>query len=212
MPHKKRYFIEYRICGKLNSKLKSIKNELKRKFPYFYQFEGQVFHITLVPPINVDIEKEFILESIREELKSRMVVEFKVKNYDFFDNEDKKPIFMNVGFDKNFKTVRERLVDRLRKKVEIVDKYEKDGFNPHIALGFTNHRNNAKEIVDFLNTKYFIEMRQIFDRISILNGSRILWEYDIFNQKTLGRTEAIISKNRLHNIRRIIDFKNEHLN
>lgn len=210
MPHENRYFIEFRLCGKLRLNLMSIQNELTRKFPYFNQFDDQILHITLVPPINQRTAKEFILESIREELKSIRVLEFKVKNYDFFDNEDKKPIFMKVGFDKNFNTVRERLVARLRKKIEIVNKYEKDGFNPHVALGFTEHKKDAEEIVSFLNNKYSIKMRQIFDRISILNGNRILWEYDIFNKKTLSRTEALKNKKRLDNIRKIIDFKNKH--
>ncbi len=209
MPHENSYFIEYRLCGKLRLELISIQNELERKFPDFNQFDKQILHITLVPPIKQSIAKEFILESIREELKSIRVVEFKVKNYDFFDNDDVKPIFMKVGFDKNFNTVRERLVARLRKKVEIVDRFENEGFNPHISLGFTEHKKDAKEIVDLLNNKYYVKMRQVFDRISILNGNRILWEYDIFNKKTLSRTEALKNRKRLDNIRKIINFKNK---
>ena len=209
MPHENRYFTEYRLCGKLRLEFISIRNKLERKFPDFNQFDEQKLHITLVPPINQKIAKEFILESIREELKSTRILEFKVKNYGFFDNEDKKPIFVKVCFDKNFNRVRERLVDRLRKKVEIVNRFDNEGFNPHIALGFTEHKQDAEEIVDFLNKKHPIKMRQIFDRISILNGNRILWEYDIFNQKTLSRTEALKNRKRLDNIQRIIDFKNK---
>jgi len=208
MPHENRYFIEYRICGKLNSDLMLIQKELMRKFPYFYNYDDQEFHITIVPPINEKIAKEFILESIREELKSIRVVEFKVKNYDYFDNEDGKPIFLKVGFDKNFNTFREKLIARLRRKVEIVNKFEQDGFNPHIALGFVKDKEDAEEIVDYLNNKYSMKMRQIFDRMSILNGNRILWEYDVFNKKTITGTETLRNKRRLDNIRRIIDFKN----
>lgn len=207
--HDVSYFTEYRLCGKLREEIISIQNELVRKFPDFYQFDKQVPHITLVPPIKQKIAKEFILESVREELKSARVLEFKVKNYDFFDNEDKKPIFLKVGFDKNFNTLRERLVARLRKKVEIVDNYEQEGFNPHISLGYTEDKKDAKGIVDYLNNKYYNKMRQILDRISILNGNRILWEYDIFNRKTLSRTEALKNKKRLDNIHRIINFKNK---
>ncbi|MDE1878002.1 MAG: 2'-5' RNA ligase family protein [Thaumarchaeota archaeon] len=208
MPHENRYFIEYGICGKLNSDLMLIQKELMRKFPYFDNYDDQEFHITIVPPINEKIAKEFILESIREELKSIRVVEFKVKNYDYFDNEDGKPIFLKVGFDKNFNTFREKLIARLRRKVEIVNKFEQDGFNPHIALGFVKDKEDAKEIVDYLNNKYSMKMRQIFDRMSILNGNRILWEYDVFNKKTITGTETLRNKRRLDNIRRIIDFKN----
>ena len=212
MPHENRYFTEYRLCGKLRLELISIQNELERKFPDFNQFDEQKLHITLVPPINQKTAKEFLLESIREELKSTRILEFKVKNYGFFDNEDKKPIFVKVCFDKNFNRVREKLIARLRKKVEIVNRFENEGFNPHIALGFTERKQDAKEIVGFLNKKHHIKIRQIFDRISILNGNRILWEYDIFNKKTLGRTEALKNKKRLDNIHRIINFKNKHTN
>jgi 2'-5' RNA ligase len=209
MPHETRYFIEYRICGKLNSELMLIQKELMRKFPYFDKYGDQEFHITLVPPINEKIAKEFILESVREELKSIKVVEFKVKNYDYFDNEDGKPIFLKVGFDKNFNSVREKLVSRLRKKVEIINKYEQDGFNPHVALGFVKDKEDAKEIIDFLNSKYSMKMRQIFDRVSILNGNKILWEYDVFNKKTFTKTDALKNEIRMRIIRRIIAYKNK---
>jgi len=96
----------------------------------------------------------------------------------------------------------------LRRKVEIVNKFEQDGFNPHIALGFVKDKEDAEEIVDYLNNKYSMKMRQIFDRMSILNGNRILWEYDVFNKKTITGTETLRNKRRLDNIRRIIDFKN----
>jgi 2'-5' RNA ligase len=211
MPHETRYFIEYRVCGKLRMELISIQNELLRKFPNFHQFDDQIPHITLVPPINQGIAKEFILESIREELKSTGIEEFKVKNFGFFDNDDAKPIFVKIRFSENFKRIRDRLMTRLRKKVKIIDRYENEGFNPHIALGFTKERKDAEEIVGLLN-KHPIEMRQIFDRISILNGNRILWEYDMFNKKTLSRAEALKNKKRLAIIHKIIDSKNKRVN
>lgn len=209
MTHSNRYFIEYRLCGKLRLELLSIQKELSEEFSDFSEFDEQIPHITLIPPINGDIPKEFILESIREELKPVRLLEFKVKNYDFFDNEDKKPIFVNIKFDKEFGLIRERLVERLRRKVEIVDKFEDEGYNPHIALGFTEKKRNAQEIVKFLNKKHTIDMRQVFDRITILNGNRILWEYDIFNKKALVRPEALKHRQRLDTIQDIIEFKNK---
>lgn len=75
-----RYVIEYRIYGKLRSELLSLEKVLIKKFPYpkFYQFGDSISHITLIPPINQNINKEFILKSVREEFKSLRLVKINV--------------------------------------------------------------------------------------------------------------------------------------
>lgn len=209
MPHEKRYFIEYRICGKLRLELLDLEKELANQFPDLEQYGEQILHVTLIPPINQNIQKEFILESVREELKKFRILEFKIKNYDFFDNEYKKVIFVNVGFRKDFLGIRNKLIKRLERKVGTIDEYANEGFNPHIALGFVSTTKKAREIVKFLNKTHTLEMEQILDRITVLNGNRILWEYDIFNHRVLSRSEALQHRTRLDNIKNIIEIKNK---
>ena len=213
MTHENRYFIEYRLCGKLRLELIELKKTLLRNFPEIEQFNEPILHITLIPPINQTenqkIQREYILETIREEFRKAKILEFKIEDYGFFDNPDKKPIFLKIEFDKKIEKIRENIIKKLKKRVEINNQYEDEGFNPHIALGFVKNKRKAKEIIKFLKKEHPMNLKQIFDRVSILNGNKVLWEYDIFNKITLNRKEALKHNQRLQNIRNLISLKNK---
>lgn len=213
MPNRVRYLIEYRVCGKLRLELRAIKSTINSTFPqiqdFDYKYDLPIFHISLLPPL-INQNKEFVLKSVKEAFKDSYIIGFKAGNYGFFDNPDRKPIFQRVEFEQDFIEARERLIDKLESRKSLDWAFEKtEGFNPHVSLGFVDKKKDADEVIHFLNKNYLLDMQQILDRITILNGSKILWEYDIFNHKVLSRQQALRHRARLDNIAKIINIKNK---
>lgn len=203
-----RFFIEYRTCGKMRLQILELRDRLTKIFPEIYHKNDKfVSHITLIPPITGQIDRYELLNIIKDSCYNKKLVEFKISGYGYFDN-DEKVIFAKINPGEEILEIRDYILKKVKKKVSIKDDYEKnEGFNPHITLGWVRDKRTADKIIHYLDSNHPIDLMQIMDRITIMNGERILWEYDIFNKKVLSRYEALRRDERLANIRRIIEMK-----
>lgn len=205
---KNRFFIEYRACGKMRLQILELRSKLNRLFPEIYHKGGRfVSHITLVPPIVGHINQKVLLDIVKEACSKYKLVEFKISGYSYFDN-DEKVIFAKISPSKEVLAIREYIFKKLKNIVDLKNDYEKtEGFNPHITLGWVGDKKSAERIIDYLHSNHPLDVVQIMDRITIMNGERILWEYDIYNKQVLSRNEALKHDKRLRNIRQIIESK-----
>ena len=106
--------------------------------------------------------------------------------------DPKRVVYFDIKPSENLKQFRYVLAQRLKSfcALKSFDLYGKDEFVFHSTLALNVPELKFKKIQEYVRYKHYDSSAYCISRITLVKNSRILWEYDFFQQRMLTRDEA----------------------
>lgn len=185
------YLIEFRFSGYAKRYAKSLIYDISKKF----RVKGvtrkrAVPHISLFGPFTTKYQKKIINEIVKIG-KKYGTIPFRVKGINYFKNKKNKVIYLDIEPSKQLENLRWELARNLLKICKTKanhDKYKKFYF--HATIAFKDIDRKFSKIWNYLKAKEEPNIKQHLLRITILKGSKILYEYDLIQKRLLNRRQA----------------------
>jgi len=194
----KHYLIEFRFHGYAKKYSKKICYDVAKKFKVKGVTRKRVVpHISLFGPFTTKNERKMVSEVVDAARKYSSVL-FTVKGFNYFDNPTNKVIYLDIKPSEELKELRYELARRLNKVTNsksVQDKKSKDRFFFHATIAFKDIDRKFNKIWGYLKKKEEPNINQHLIRITILKGRRILYEYDLLQQKLLNRRQSLSKQN-----------------
>ena len=179
------YLIEFRFHGKAKSKLKTLIEEVNRKFKIMSK--RVVPHITLVGPLCTNNEERLIRDFNRLCSKSPLAT-FEIDGFSTF--EDSGVVFLNVKPRKELHEFRWNLAQTIKPYCDLKPFDYKREFEFHATIAMKLPEDKFLKIKHYLKKKPPINFKHVMVRATLLKGKFILREYDFFLRKSLTRRLA----------------------
>jgi len=191
---KHHYLIEFRFHGYAKKYAKRVIFDVSKKFGVKGVTKKRVVpHITMYGPFTTSNYRN-IATRVESVAKNYDLVSFRVKGFNYFDNERNKVIYLDIEPSEELKNLRYDLSQELRKVSKtksFEDKKSKDDFYFHATVAFKDIDRKFDRIRKYIKSKEEPNIHQHLVRITILKGRRILYEYDLMQKKMLNRNQAL---------------------
>jgi len=135
-----------------------------------------------------------IATSVESIAKNYDLVSFKVKGFNYFNNEKNKVIYLDIEPSQELKNLRYHLAQKLikvSKSKSVQDKKNRDDFSFHATVAFKDIDKKINKIWSYLKKKEEPNINQHLLRITILKGRKILYEYDLMQKRLLNRRQSL---------------------
>jgi 2'-5' RNA ligase len=186
------YLIEFRLHGYAKKYIKGLIYEVARKFRVRgVTRKRPVPHITLFGPFTTRYEKRMIVE-VANVGRKYFLVPFRVKGFNYFDNETNKTIYIDIGFSEKLEQIRWEIAERLLKITQTKSVHDvKKNYSFHSTIAFRDIDRRFPKIWEYIKSKEEPNINQYLLRITILKNGKILHEYDLMQKRLLSRKEAL---------------------
>ena len=186
------YLIEFRLHGYAKKYIKGLIYEVARKFRVRgVTRKRPVPHISLFGPFTTRYEKRMIVEVTNVGMKY-FLVPFRVKGFNYFDNETNKTIYIDIGSSEKLEQIRWEIAERLLKITQTKSVHDvKKNYSFHSTIAFRDIDRRFPKIWEHIKSKEEPNINQYLLRITILKNGKILHEYDLMQKRLLSRKEAL---------------------
>lgn len=181
------YLLEVRTGGDTKAKIREIIHDVADRFNVRAAAEPRsVPHITLFGPYNTD-EGYKVKSTLIDVLENYDVVPYKIDGFDHFRNDI---IYANVVPSPKLRQLRRELSSRLRPITCSYPGYDtKFYYEFHITVA-KEIDNNFEGILKYLTQEYTLQSDEYATRISNLEGTRMMYEYDLLRDEVLSQRQA----------------------
>jgi 2'-5' RNA ligase len=185
------YLIEFRFHGYARRHLKRLILKVARRFHVKgVTRKRPVPHISLAGPFETrDIER--VIRDVESVAKNYNLVNFKLKGFGYFNKPNGKVIYADIEPSKELEELRWELAKRLMKYAELKEWDKNRKFPFHATIAFKDIDMKFSDIWRYLKSKEVPNINQHLLRITILQNSKILYEYDLMLKRLLTRREAL---------------------
>ena len=186
------YLIEFRLHGYAKKCIKALIYEVARKFRVLgVTRKRPVPHITLFGPFTTRYEKRMIFE-VANVGRKYFLVPFRVKGFNYFDNETNKTIYIDIDSSDELEQIRWEIAERLLKITQTKSVHDvKKNYSFHSTIAFRDIDRRFPKIWEYIKSKEEPNINQYLLRITILKNGKILHEYDLIQKRLLSRKEAL---------------------
>ncbi len=186
------YLIEFRLHGYAKKCIKALIYEVARKFRVSgVTRKRPVPHITLFGPFTTRYEKRMIVE-VANVGRKYFLVPFRVKGFNYFDNETNKTIYIDIDSSEELEQIRWEIAERLLKISQTKSVHDvKKNYSFHSTIAFRDIDRRFPKIWEYIKSKEEPNINQYLLRITILKNGKILHEYDLIQKRLLSRKEAL---------------------
>ena len=179
------YLIEFRFYGKTKSELKTLIEEVNRKFKI--KSKRVVPHITLAGPFCTNNEERLIRDFGRLCSKSPLAI-FEIDGFSTF--EDSRVVFLNVKPSKELDEFRWNLAQTINSYCDLKPFDFEKKFEFHATIAMKLPEDKFLKIKYYIKKKPKINFKHVMVRATLLKGKFILREYDFFLRRSLTRRLA----------------------
>ncbi|MDO9097145.1 MAG: 2'-5' RNA ligase family protein [Candidatus Methanoperedens sp.] len=184
------YLIQFRFHGYAKWYAKNLIYDVARKFNVKGVTQKRaVPHISLFGPFQTNDERRLVSEIISVG-KRYDLVPFRIKGFDFFNNQNKVIYFDILPFEELI-SLRKEINHKLLKFTETTEIDKKSEFTFHATIAFKDIDYNFNRIWYYIQQKQEPYIHQHLLRITIIKNSRILYEYDLMQKRLLNRQLAL---------------------
>jgi len=188
------YLIEFRFHGYAKKYAREMIFDISKKFHVRgITRKRPVPHITLFGPFSTTDEKR-VVSQVKSIGRKYCCVPFSLSGFGYFDNKTDKVIYLDIRASEKLKQLRHELSKELKtitKSKSTQDRKNADKFYFHATIAFKDIDRKFKDIWSYVSNKKPPKINQYLLRITILKNSRILYEYDLIQQKLLNRKQAL---------------------
>lgn len=184
------YLIEFRFHGYAKWYAKNLIYDVARKFNVKGVTQKRaVPHISLFGPFQTNDERRLVSQIISVG-KRYDLVPFRIKGFDFFNNQT-KVIYLDIEPSEELECLRRDIRDSLSKFSNGKSFDNKHDFNFHATVAFKDIDYKFDRIWNYIQQKQEPYIHQHLLRITIIKNSRILYEYDLMQKRLLNRQLAL---------------------
>lgn len=184
------YLIEYRFHGYAKAYARDLIWGTAKKFRVrgVTKRGHAVPHMTLFGPFSTKHERKMVSEVV-EACRNYNLVPFRIEGFGHFGKE---VIYMRIRPSKELEDLRrdisEKLLNLTNTRSEFDSKYN---LSFHATIAFRDIEGKFDRIWKYIEQKPTPNINQHLLRVTILKGRRILYEYDLLEQKLLSRPKAL---------------------
>ena len=182
------YLIEFRFSGYAKEAIKELKESISRNF--HVTKKKIVPHITLVGPVSTYDEKRLVRE-ITEIGRKYDLIKLTLDGFGRFEN---RVILVKIKPSEELENLRLDMVERLEEFCNLSEHDYDRKFAFHATLVLNDIQRKFDKIAEYLQTWKIPDMEQYLIRITIIKDHKILVEYDLMQEKTLNRKDALDGK------------------
>lgn len=185
------YLILFRFHGYAKWYAKNLIYDVARKFNVKGVTENRaVPHISLFGPFDTNDERRLVSDIISVGNRYDLVP-FRIKGFDFFNNQN-KVIYLDIESFEELECLRRDIARKLLKYSTSYNSFDnKHDFNFHATVAFKDIDYKFDRIWNYIQQKQEPNIHQHLLRITILKNSRILYEYDLMQKRLLNRQLAL---------------------
>ncbi len=200
------YHIEFRIRGYAKRYAKTLIYDVGRRFRVKGVTRKHVVpHISLYGPFLARQQRQVIAGVVRVCSKYKKVP-FTFEGFNYFDNSTNKVIYLDITPSQTLINLRFELAKALlpltfSKSKE--DQKTKEEFKFHSTIAFKDIDAKFNDIWQYIGEKSKPKIKQHLLRVTIIKNSKILYEYDLIQQKLLNRRQALNRSIFMETIRRL---------
>lgn len=200
------YHIEFRIRGYAKRYAKTLIYDVGNKFRVRGVTRKHVVpHISLYGPFITRRQREVVAEVAKVCSRYRLVP-FAFRGFNYFDNSKNKVIYLDIVPSEALVNLRFELAKSLlpitySKSVE--DKKTKADFKFHSTIAFKDIDTKFRDIWTYMNRKERPNLKQYLLRVTIIKNGKILYEYDLLQQRLLSRMQSLDKRIFAETIRRL---------
>ncbi|MBM3156018.1 MAG: 2'-5' RNA ligase family protein [Chloroflexi bacterium] len=184
------YLIEYRFHGYAKTYSRNLMYDVAKKF----RTRGvigrgrAVPHMTLYGPFSTKNERRMTSEIVQA-CRDYSLVPFRVEGFGHFGKE---VIYMRIRPSKELEDLRRDISERLLKLTNTRSEFDsKFNLSFHATIAFRDIERKFGKIWSYIDQKPGLNIKQHLLRVTVLRGHRILYEYDLLQQRLLMRREAL---------------------
>jgi 2'-5' RNA ligase len=184
------YLIEYRFHGYAKRYSRNLIYDVAKKFRTRGVIgQGRaVSHMTLYGPFSTKYEKRMASEVVQA-CQNYSLVPLKIEGFGHFGKE---VIYMRIRPSKELEDLRRDISEKLLKLTTTKSEFDSNfNLSFHATIAFRDIKRKFADIWNYIERKPAPNIRQHLLRITILKGNRILYEYDLLQQRLLTRREAL---------------------
>ena len=120
------------------------------------------------------------------------LIPFRVKGFNYFDNETNKTIFIDIDSSEELEQIRWEIAERLLKITQTKSVHDvRKNYSFHSTIAFRDIDRKFPKIWEYIKSKEEPNINQYLLRITILKNGKILCEYDLMQKRLLSRKEAL---------------------
>jgi 2'-5' RNA ligase len=189
------YHIEFRIRGYAKRYARDLIYNVAKRFKVRGVIRGgkAVPHISLYGPFNTNQQRQMVNEVVKV-CSQYKLVPFTFNGFNYFDNSKNKVVYLDIEpsqalIDLRYDISRALLPITHSKSQE--DKKGKSDFKFHSTIAFKDIDRKFNDIWHYIDDKERPHIKQHLLRVTIIRNSKILYEYDLIQQRLLNRTQAL---------------------
>jgi hypothetical protein len=162
-------------------------------------------HISLYGPFLTRQQRQVVADVAKVCSRYRLVP-FTFRGFNYFGNSINKVIYLDIVPSEALVNLRFELAKALlpitySKSAE--DKKTKLDFKFHSTIAFKDIDNKFEDIWRYINKKERPNIKQHLLRVTIIKSSKILYEYDLIQQRLLNRRQALDKRIFMETIRKL---------
>jgi len=185
------YLIEFRFQGYASNYLRQNIWDVSKKFRVKGVTGKKVVpHISLIGPFKTKKQREIVSRFVKV-CKKYEWIRFKLSGFDHFDN---KVIYVDVNPSNKLVEFRQELFKELEPVIFTVDTDYLKSFAFHSTIAFKDIERKFDKIWSYLDKRKPKTITQVLLRVTLLKGSKILYEYDFPQKRLLNRKQALNKK------------------
>ena len=188
------YHIEFRIRGHAKKYAKTLIYEVGRKFRVRGMTGRHVVpHISLYGPFFTRQQRDVVASVVKVCSKYRLVP-FAFRGFNYFDNSTNKVIYLDIAPSEVLVNLRFELAKALLPITQSKSKEDtksRADFKFHSTIAFKDIDYKFNDIWRYMHGKEKPDIKQHLLRVTIIKNSKILYEYDLMQQRLLNRRQAL---------------------
>lgn len=200
------YHIEFRIRGHAKKYAKTLIYEVGRKFRVRGMTGRHVVpHISLYGPFFTRQQRDVVASVVKVCSKYRLVP-FAFRGFSYFDNSTNKVIYLDIVPSEVLVNLRFELAKALLPITQSKSKEDaksRTDFKFHSTIAFKDIDYKFNDIWRYMHAKERPDIKQHLLRVTIIKNSKILYEYDLMQQKLLNRRQSLDRHIFMETIRRL---------
>lgn len=150
----------------------------------------ELFRIFLYLDLFRPMMKEGLVSEIISVGKRYDLVPFRIKGFDFFNNQN-KVIYLDIEPSEELNCLRRDIANRLSKFSNGKPFDSNHDFNFHATIAFKDIDYKFDRIWNYIQQKQEPYIHQHLLRITIIKNGKILYEYDLMQKRLLNRRQAL---------------------
>ncbi|MDE1871197.1 MAG: 2'-5' RNA ligase family protein [Candidatus Micrarchaeota archaeon] len=189
------YLIEFRIRGYAKRYARSLIYDVAKKFHVrgVTHKSKVVPHITMYGPFRTYKQKD-VVNALQNVCSKYNSVPFTFKGFNYFDNAKNKVVYLDIEPSEKLVNLRYELSKALLPITSTISKEDKrgrDDFKFHSTIAFKDIDYKFRNIWNYIKEKERPNIKQRLLRVTLLRNGKILYEYDLLQQRLLNRKEAL---------------------